>query len=323
MLRSMIGAAVAALSAVAALAAPVYKIEAIPSADEFVPARATAINRHGDVVGQADTPDGQQVSFKYSNGQLSRLADDLGVGVLDINDAGDTLGQAAERNVVWRADGTREELGTTSLKALNRHGDAAGWYWFPGDVRSHASFYKSGCLTDLGGWDGGDRLSIGNGINDLGQVVGVAYFENNRGSAAVVWENGVIRHIEGLPGEAFGEGIAINAKGHVVGTSSNFGWSDGFIHDGSARVLPGIKSKPFIPAALNNRDVVVGTVAQRAALSIRGKSYMLKSLLNESGKGWMALEAALDINDRGQIVGVGVYRFQRRAFIATPVKPNE
>lgn len=323
MLRSMIGAALAALSAVAALAAPVYKIEAIPSTDAFVPARAVAINGHGDVVGQADTPDGQRVSFKYSNGQVSRLADDAGVDVLDVNDAGDILGQAAERNVVWRADGTREEWGVTSLKALNRHGDAAGWYWFPGGVRSHASFYSNGCLTDLGGWGGGDWLSIGNGINDLGQVVGVAFFDNNRGSAAVVWENGAIRQIEGLANAAFSEGIAINTKGHVVGMSSNFGWSDGFINDGVPRVLPGFKSKPFIPVALNNRDVVVGTVDQRAALSIMGKSYMLKSLLDESAKGWIALEAALDINDRGQIVGVGVYRFQRRAFIATLVAPGE
>ncbi|HEX5684430.1 MAG TPA: hypothetical protein VFY73_10405 [Ideonella sp.] len=323
MLRSLIAAAMAALSTVAALAAPGYKIEVIPQTARVTPTVAFAINNSGVVVGQGETSDGQVISFKYSKGKVSRLAGDLNVWIRDINRAGDILGQVSDYNVIWHADGSREELSVGGLVALNRHLEAAGSAMSAGGDLTHATFYKNGTLTDLGSWGGNHRASLGRGINDLGQVVGVTYLENNSGSVAVIWENGTSRRVVGLADEQSSEGISINAKGHIVGYATTLTRGDGFINDGTPRRLPRVMSYPFMPKALNVRDEVVGTVAAEAGLSMKGKSYKLMSLLDASSAGWTVLDVAWDVNDSGQIVGTGIYHGARRAFVATPVTQAE
>jgi probable HAF family extracellular repeat protein len=328
MLRSMIGAAVAALSTFAALAAPVYKIEAIPKTEKFVPMYPEAINNSGVVVGRGETAGGKTVAFKYSKGKVTRLPGDEGVTPVDINRGGDILGQGGEFNVIWRADGTREELGVTGLVAMNRLGQATGVYAFDGELY-HASFYDAGVFTDLGAWGGGQRTSYGAGINDLGQVVGTTTFFGGEERVAVIWESGTSRQVVGLPNEINTDGIAINAKGHIVGMSSNGTSVNGFFNDGiKSTKLARVGSQPFSPRALNIHDEVVGWFGPASgsgdvALWKNGQSYKLMALLDGSSAGWTELFWAFDINDSGQIVGVGTYNGEDRAFIATRVTQGE
>lgn len=333
MLRSVIGAAVAALSTFAALAAPVYKIEAIPKAESFVPLYPEAINNSGVVVGRGETAGGQTVAFKfkYSNGTVTRLPGDKGVTPVDVNRGGDVLGlrQDGGPSVIWHVDGTREELNVGGLLVMNRYGQAAGYFQFSDGANLHASFYDSGVLTDLGAWGDDQRKSYGSGINDLGQVVGTTTFFGNEESVAVIWENGTSRRVVGLPNEIVTSGIAINAKGHIVGESSNGTSINGFFNDGiSSTKLARIGSQPFTPRALNIHDDVVGwfgyaSGSGEVALWTKGKSYKLMSLLDGSSAGWTRLFWAFDINDSAQIVGVGTYNGESRAFIATRVAQGE
>jgi probable HAF family extracellular repeat protein len=326
MLRSMIGAAVAALSTFAALAAPVYKIEAIPKTEKFVPLYAEAINNAGVVVGRGETAGGKTVAFKYSKGKVTRLPGDEGVTPVDINRGGDILGQGSEFNVIWHADGTREELNVEGLVALNRHGQATGRDPFGSDNLFYASFYENGVLTNLGAWGGGQRTSYGADINDLGQVVGTTNFFGNEERVAVIWENGTSRRVVGFPDEVNADGIAINAKGHIVGQSSNGLASNGFLNDGTKSIkLAQVESKAFKVTALNVHDEVVGWFGfyEDAALWRKGKSYKLMSLLDGSSAGWTKLSSASDINDSGQIVGEGIYNGEDRVFIATRVSLGE
>lgn len=56
----------------------------------------------------------------------------------------------------------------------------------------------------------------------------------------------------------------------------------------------------------------------RAFLWERGKMTDLNTLIPR-GSGWKLTEA-IDINDRGQIVGMGQFRGVEQAFLITPVK---
>ncbi len=331
MLRSMIAAAVAALSTFAALAAPVYKIEAIPKTEKLVPMYPEAINNSGAVVGRGETPDGWTVAFKYSKGKVTGLPGDEGVTPVDINRRGDVLGlrYGGGPNVIWHADGTREELNVHSLVALNRYRQATGAYAFGNGDVAHASFYDAGVITDLGAWGDDQRESHGAGINDLGQVVGATRLFGGDERVAVIWENGTSRRVVGFPNEVSANGIAINAKGHIVGQSSNGSSGNGFFNDGiSSTKLARVGSQPFTPRALNIHDEVVGwfdsaSGSGDAALWVKGRSYKLMSLLDGSSAGWTSLFWAVDINDSGQIVGFGTYNGEDRPFIATRVTQGE
>lgn len=122
-----------------------------------------------------------------------------------------------------------------------------------------------------------------------------------------------------------GGAVAINASGHLVG----------------GMVLPGVGLHPFLwngtlidvaPKSgggghawgINAQDQVVGDMVTPAAggsafLYDKGTTYQLFSLVEPlSRQGWTALNFAYAINDKGQIVGSGVFNGQGRAFLLTP-----
>ena len=103
---------------------------------------------------------------------------------------------------------------------VNAAGDAAGTGQVGGGPAIHATLYKNGVLTDLGGGDGNHPYTYGEAINSSDVEVG---FElGNSGESInqmepVEWTNG---HLQQLAVDHFGNAVAINDAGTVVGTEA-------------------------------------------------------------------------------------------------------
>jgi len=223
--------------------------------------------------------------------------------------------------------------------AVNGDGAAVG-YSYLDSVNRHAFLYRDGTLTDLGSFGG---WSVAFDLNAGGDVVGAASDQVSGVAHAFVYRGGVMREIDPFGGpnsESYANGI--NDGGTVVGTGllpaggafNAFIYSNGVIRNiGTLR--GGINSEAF---SINNRDQVVGIgdqpyrthcidgetgrksrciqYAQRAFLYQNGEMIDLNSLIPPNS-GW-DLDWALDINERGQIVGYGVKDGLYRAYVMTP-----
>lgn len=69
--------------------------------------------------------------------------------------------------------------------------------------------------------------------------------------------------------------------------------------------------------AINNNAVVVGYDEKGAVIWDKGETDYLFDLI-ENSEGWESLDDATDINNRGEIVGSGIYMGRRTAFLLTP-----
>jgi probable HAF family extracellular repeat protein len=145
--------------------------------------------------------------------------------------------------------------------------------------------------------------------NKTGEVVGNAYDENGR-YHAFLWTKG--RGMQSIgPPQEFSSGVAINARGHVL-----IGAPSGalFYVDASSIRLKLAAKTPSHPRALNDCDVVVGSFgpfsdASRAFVWEKSQGFQDLNSLVPNGSGWK-LESAVDINNRGEIVGKGDLRYQ-------------
>jgi probable HAF family extracellular repeat protein len=159
---------------------------------------ANAINASGQIAGEANTPDADH-AFLYSNGVMK----DLG-----------TLGG-----------------GSSAGRALNGLGVVVGSSDTANNAAIHAFVYSNGVMSDLGalvpGFD-----SFAYGINDAGQIVGLANGNPGEGNFAVVYTGGSVLKLDdliqpGSPLDHLFEATAINNRGQIVGGGVA---ADGSIH---------------------------------------------------------------------------------------------
>jgi probable HAF family extracellular repeat protein len=213
----------------------------------------------------------------------------------------------------------------------------------------------SGSMIDLGELPGGDDESVAGAINSFGQVIGYSEAApGNVGQRAFLWTptapngtTGSMINLGALPGGSFSEGDGINSFGQVVGLSSSPDGQRAFLWtpttpNGTAGSMINLGDLPGgIDAsrarAINSQGDVVGlshSIGQRAFLwkpltsnGTTGAMLDLNTLMEPlSGAGWL-LNQANSINDRGQIVGNGVFDADgpggaagvRRAFLLTPI----
>lgn len=289
----------------------------IPATPQFTPTNATAINKKGEAIGEGKTPDGATVLYKYSKGKVTRLPNDEGMRLSDLNENGDVLGyqQSGDDHVIWHADGTREQFSPGpkgALSALNTAqqmvGSLSAQNW------AQAAMYANGEWTVLKTGKAYEA-SWAVDINDASAIL----IEKNLLSGEVgrevsILENGKKTRI----GLALGENhwnyaVAINAKGHAIGMTE----MRGFIYNGvKSKHLPTLDGAEISPLALNNLDEVIGKTQGDSTLTIGDKSMHFESTLDTSGADWTEL-SAYGINDRGEIVGAGKFKGALRAFIAT------
>jgi probable HAF family extracellular repeat protein len=99
----------------------------------------------------------------------------------------------------------------------------------------HAFFWEDGVIQDLGTLGGDNSEAIW--LNEAGDVVGSADLAGPTGNQthdAVLWRNGKIHDLGTLPGDPCSRGRGLNARGQVVGGSSDctnflhaFLWEEG------------------------------------------------------------------------------------------------
>jgi len=205
-----------------------------------------------------------------------------------INDAGMVVGfEASPTGADGRAfrrlaDGTFEYLsapGLTETVALAVN--ASGHV--SGLSRTNPFVWApDGTVTTLRGLGGGSVFGQAHGINDQNWVAGVQLI-NGLTSHALLWRPGEDPlDIGGLPGRTDSVAESINNHGVIVGSSVVGGLARAFVWTEEEGALP------------------------------------LTSLLDASGRGWV-LTNPFDINDRGQIVGQGIYQGRQQGFLLTPV----
>lgn len=154
-------------------------------------------------------------------------------------------------------------------------------------------------ITDLGTFSGGsgDRY-FARGINDSGQIVGVAVPPDRPGDRAFLWENGTMTDLGNFGGNTT-VASAINNSGQVVGYSydeSNQTRLAYLWDNGSMTELSGLGGGT-LALGINDSSQIVG-YSHDATNSHQALLWENSSMTNLG-----AMDVAEDINNQGKIVG--------------------
>lgn len=320
--------------------ATTYSVTVIPAVQPTNPsAHPYSINANGDIAG---TDSNHTIIVQAGR------ATDLGTLIgpvccsdgfaLNINDqvVGRSYNAAGNlRPVLWQ-NGTLQDLGGFSsyrdveARGINTLGQIVGFAQNdPNNAPAQAWLYQGGVMTTLPTLGG--RNATAQGINDLGEIVGKSNISSASSDAhATLWRNGLAIDLGALPGGLFSEALAINSNGVAVGTSTFNGGSfftgpkhaaifrSGTVVDLTPDLLQSATSAAF---AINTAGQVVGYSTGGAYLWQNGIGTNLNTLI-PSNLG-ILLQGAFGINDKGQIVASGIYRFKdllrnSRIFLLTP-----
>ncbi|WP_298232105.1 PEP-CTERM sorting domain-containing protein [uncultured Azohydromonas sp.] len=275
--------------------------------------QAMGLNQRGEVTGYAFGADGIPRAFVYRNGRMSEVLRPPGAAVLssglDINEAGQVLGYSQPADGIglpFLSDGrTSRFLDVSGLGAsaegiearvLNDRGDVLGYFGVgdgSGDI--HPFLYRDGRATALPMPPDLPPPSF------LTRVYAVDL--NNAGQALV----NVVETID-LPGD------------------NNDFFS--YLYSGGTITRLGDDEFEFLGGHINEKGWVVGSVrtyteepVSAIALYRDGEYGMLADLVPDEQAAQWALQGALAMNDRGQILGQGTLleTGEFAYFIATPV----
>jgi len=292
---------------------------------------ARSINDKGQVVGWYEMADRGRNAFLYDHGSVTDLGT-LGGShtiALSINNQGQIVGRSSDRGFIYE-NGVMRDLtpGASSISptAINDNGQVAGY----GSVSLRALVLDNGLPIDLG-TPIGYYISFAQGINNRGQLVG-NYERPRLGGAetrAFLYSAGKLIDIGTLYGNAFLDvpftsGEAINDQGQIAGraTVANGDMHAFLYSNGLMRDLGTIGDRVSEGYSINNLGDVVGelikTPADRHAFIYHDGSMSDLNDLIEPNSGW-TIQWALDINDHGEIAGVGLKDGVARGIILTPV----
>jgi probable HAF family extracellular repeat protein len=252
---------------------------------------ALAINDQGQIVGQADTRDGDTHAFlrrKESMQDLGTLGGKKSIA-RGINNAGDVVGTADMANgkgyaFLYSRSKMRRLVELTGdgndAYGINNKGQIAGSSKASNepDVFEHAFVYDHGRVFDMNQLGRGRYGASAYAINDSGQVLGSLSSVEEYDAAR--WQNGRCVNIG-----RFYDAAAINNHGEVVGTREG--------------------SPPDTPSS-----------SFRAVLWQGDNPVRLDRFIPDQAQ-WV-LHGATGLNDRGQIVGDGTHNGNEHAFLLTP-----
>jgi probable HAF family extracellular repeat protein len=268
------------------------------------------INANGQVAAVLEDSEGVQRGVLFHRGVLTELGSLGGKfsNTKAINDNGEIVGSAQEKDGHWRAfvytmrDGMRD-LGTLGGPssygmAINAAGQTAGMAdTAEGDF--HAYFSSEGKMHDIGTLGG--KVSYASGLNMSGQVVGTAMTADNYRHAFVYDRDNGMRDLGTLGGRQ-SSATAINDDGVIVGASETadrkwhaFVIEHGKMIDLGAKIGVGNS----YATAINNAGHVVGTVV----MGDERHSFVWRDGVMTVHSGGYGLYMTNAINDSEQVIG--------------------
>lgn len=307
---------------------------------------ALGINNLDEVVGQANLPgDIVYHAFLYKGGVMT----DLGTAnctylygfslAWRINDSGQIAGQqcfltpqgnyeraALYSGGVWTNLGTLGGGGSIG-RGINNLGHVVGWAATPGDQTSHAFLYKDGVMNDIGILISAFCCNLAYGINDSDQIVGTFRFSSAAMNHAFLYSGGVMTDLTPSLG-CCSAAYDINNSGQVVGTTYFPGTvTHPFLYSGGVLTDLGGLGGPHPEAegeglGINDQGQIVGWsfVPGTIPHAFIYSDGIMTDLNNKlpSNSGW-ELNYAVDINNKGRIVGAGTINGQSHAFLMVPL----
>jgi probable HAF family extracellular repeat protein len=285
---------------------------------------ALSVNNAGFVAGYSATSDSDDElkPFLYDGNSLRDLTGSYGLAT-GINDAGQVTGFAQfpglpNVRAFLYANGTMTILGAlpgysnqpySTAQAISPSGIIVG------ESKAEPFSYFAGEMK------GFSRRNARNayGVNDSGQIVGM--LSNNH---AYLFTQSRMLDIGTLDGarDTVSLATAINARGQVVGYSTlegnaithAFSYDNGIMHD-----LGTLRGGYSYAIGINTNGDIVGESDGSAFLYRNGTMIDLNDVAAPT-LGLLGLSRATSINDRGQIVGVGLFANEGdRAVLLTPV----
>jgi probable HAF family extracellular repeat protein len=201
------------------------------------------------------------------------------------------------------------------------------------ELQAEPVIWENGKIQQLPTFPG-DPDGGANAITDKGQVVGWSgdcYTGSTSSLHALLWQKGTVTNLGSLGGTLYNNAIGINDKGQVTGGSDlpgdtnffagpfstvhAFLWQNGVITD--LGTLPG--DAQSFGLSINNKGQVVGGFISRAFLWQNGVMTDLNTLVPGPPFSPLYLLVAWDINDRGEIAGLGLASTgEQHAFLAIP-----
>ena len=312
-----------------ASSAPMYAIDPIDPPVGFTHVYPTHINAAGEIVGTALSENAAvQHAFAWYGGNSTDLGTLGGAtsSARSVNDAGVVVGEAgtdgvddAVHAVVWDAAGFAADLGEPGLASgaysINSRGLIVG-YERDQLGSNHAVLWDNGVSQRLDGFTTGFSNAVS--INDADQVLLTGVPTDPGGSPeSFLWEGGSLTGVGPM------EGTAINVWVDVIGYQAGpFLDPRGvFWQAGSARPMSGPSGERMLPLSINNSSQVVGwmgqtTDSERAFLWERGELVDLNDRI-DADSGWQLLYATA-INNKGLIVGYGLFKGEPAGFLLTP-----
>lgn len=176
--------------------------------------------------------------------------------------------------------------------------------------QTHAFLWDGGIMTDLTPTASYSQASA---INNAGQITGST---NGIAGGAFIWDSQ-----NGMTVIGSGAGMAINNLGQVAGFYLAGSQYHGFLWDGTSQIDLGTLWGRSDAYGLNDRGQVVGRTGDygnfHAVLWENGAMLDLNNLIDPAS-GWV-LNYANDINNNGDITGMGTFNGESRAFLLTAV----
>jgi len=299
---------------------------------------ASAINNSGEVVGHYKSSTAGFGSFLWrADSGLYDIGKEFSGHCFpeDINNAGQIVGSVGGRGFIWTPNQrgitvTTPSDSRSSCQGINDLGQAVGIMKSAENSLLYGIFLCNArsaplVLEDLLPPQEApiDDVKIGNS----GMVIGTKLAEKS--SEAFVWDAAHGMQPLGTLGGNYSAVKNLNDLGNVVGSSTLQGdevLRQGFVWNRSEGIKSAVKIRSDLssyPIAINNQNDIVGYITHRtqrgetAFVHKDGVTYFL-SLATAEGSGWTSIERANDINDHGQIVGIGTFRGKKHAFLMTP-----
>ncbi len=327
---------------------------AIPKVHDIQP---IAINDSGIVTGNflkknSDSCWGFIWDVKQGMSQLTSFGD---VQVNGLNNLNQVIGSAGSLAYLWDPDHKIQYLNMNVAQALNNHGQIVGLCEEDEFIKEIKDEDGLSITISLGGnvilWDkasGIKQIDLSDilvdgllawplDINDNGQILILAWFFDEKKmemafKTSYLWQNGQITRQFTPPSYvnkddyttiAFALNHAGDATGVLFGRDQEIR-SRGVLWTNDGDVIEiGNEACPFLPVGINDERTVIGVAAGAGQESayIWDDQNGLQNLNNliDAGQHWH-LATPIDINNLGQIVGLGLKDGKPAAFLLTPIE---